>query len=118
MTDRKVVKESWRNFKDSRFKEKAYEKPMQELTKTQKLIYSECNQIAEMLIGKNANYGNSFADPVLIFSKVDPVEGLNIRIDDKLSRIARGQNAGEDAELDLIGYLILKRVLHRLEAKS
>ena len=82
------------------------------------LIDMECQNIAEMLKAKNQAYGNSFADPVRIFSRVSPEEGLNIRIDDKLSRIARGQNAGEDAELDLIGYLILKRVLGRLEAKS
>jgi hypothetical protein len=71
-----------------------------------------------MLIAKNQAYGNSFSDPVRIFSKATPEDGLNIRIDDKLSRIARGQNAGEDAILDLIGYLILKRVLGRLEAKE
>jgi hypothetical protein len=88
------------------------------MTIMMELIDTECQNLAEMLKAKNRAYGNSFADPVLIFSKVDPVEGLNIRIDDKLSRIARGQNAGEDAELDLIGYLILKRVLGRLEAKS
>ena len=82
------------------------------------LIDSECENIKQMLIAKNQAYGNSFADPVRIFAKATPEDGLNIRIDDKLSRIARGQNAGEDAELDLIGYLILKRVLHRLEDKS
>ena len=82
------------------------------------LIEYECLEIAEMLKDKNRAYGNSFSDPVRIFSRATPEDGLNIRIDDKLSRIARGQNAGEDAELDLIGYLILKRVLGRLEAKS
>jgi hypothetical protein len=82
------------------------------------LIDSECENIKQMLIAKNQAYGNSFADPVRIFSRVTPEDGLNIRIDDKLSRIARGQNAGEDAILDLIGYLILKRVLGRLEDKS
>jgi hypothetical protein len=82
------------------------------------LIDTECQNIAEILKAKNRAYGNSFADPVRIFSRATTEEGLNIRIDDKLSRIARGKNAGEDAELDLIGYLILKRVLGRLEAKS
>jgi len=82
------------------------------------LIDLECQNLAEMLKAKNRQYGNSFADPVRIFSKAEPEEGLNIRIDDKLSRIARGHNAGEDAILDLIGYLILKRVLGRLEDKS
>jgi hypothetical protein len=33
-----------------------------------------------------------------------------VRIDDKMSRLVRGEAAGEDVELDLIGYLILKRV--------
>jgi hypothetical protein len=79
------------------------------------LIDVECQNLAEMLKAKNRAYGNSFADPVRIFSRVTPEEGLNIRIDDKLSRIARGKDAGEDAELDLIGYLILKRVLRRVE---
>jgi hypothetical protein len=49
------------------------------------------------------------------------MEQLKVRIDDKLNRIAKGQNleaVQEDTILDLIGYLVLIRVLHRLEAKS
>lgn len=39
---------------------------------------------------------------------------INIRMDDKLSRIARGDGSGnEDAELDLLGYLILKRAIKK-----
>ncbi len=53
-----------------------------------------------------------------IFSKSTPEEALLIRIDDKLSRIARGQDAGEDTILDLVGYLVLLRVLHRAEDKN
>ena len=82
------------------------------------LIDVECQNLAEMLKSKNRQYGNSFADPVRIFSKATPEEGLRIRIDDKLSRIARGQDAGEDTILDLIGYLILLRVLHRADDKN
>ena len=82
------------------------------------LIDVECQNLAEILKSKNRQYGNSFADPVRIFSKASPEEALLIRIDDKLSRIARGQDAGEDTILDLIGYLILLRVLHRAEDKS
>jgi len=81
-------------------------------------IEIECQNLAEMLKAKNRQYGNSFADPVRIFSRVSPEEGLRIRIDDKLSRIARGQDAGEDTILDLIGYLVLLRVLHRAGDKS
>ena len=82
------------------------------------LIDVECQNLAEMLKSKNRQYGNSFADPVRIFSKATPEEGLRIRIDDKLSRIARGQDAGEDTILDLIGYLVLWRVLGREQDKS
>ena len=82
------------------------------------LIDLECQNLAEMLKAKNRQYGNSFADPVRIFSKSTPEEALLIRIDDKLSRIARGQDAGEDTILDLVGYLILLRVLHRAGDKS
>ena len=82
------------------------------------LIDVECQNLAEMLKAKNRAYGNSFADPVRIFSRVSPEEGLRIRIDDKLSRIARGNDAGEDTILDLVGYLILLRVLHRAEDKN
>jgi hypothetical protein len=49
------------------------------------------------------------------------MEQLKVRIDDKLNRIAKGQNleaVQEDTILDLIGYLVLMRVLGRLEAKS
>ena len=82
------------------------------------LIDVECQNLAEMLKAKNRAYGNSFADPVRIFSRVTPEEGLRIRIDDKLSRIARAPDAGEDTILDLVGYLILLRVLGRAEDKS
>ena len=76
----------------------------------EKEILQICNEVAEMLIKKNRDYGNSALDPVRIFSKTDTIEQLNVRMDDKLSRLARGSNAGEDPEWDLIGYLVLKRV--------
>lgn len=81
-------------------------------------IVEECNAIANLLLTKNAAYGNSVFNPIRIFSKGDWLDMVNARIDDKLSRIARGTAGGEDAELDLIGYLILKRVGLRLQAKA
>jgi hypothetical protein len=74
-----------------------------------------CDEIKEMLLAKNRAYGNSALAPLRIFSRADPVEQLNVRIDDKLSRIARGREfAGDDTELDLIGYLVLRRVAARI----
>lgn len=72
-----------------------------------------CNDLLVMLLAKNKAYGNSALDPVRIFSKSDTLEQINVRLDDKLSRLMRGQAAGEDVEHDLMGYLVLKRV-HRL----
>jgi hypothetical protein len=82
-----------------------------------KQISDECDAIKAMLIAKNAAYGASAFEPLRIFSRADPIEQLNVRIDDKLSRIARGREfAGDDTELDLIGYLVLRRVARRLSA--
>lgn len=63
--------------------------------------------VAKMLREKNAAYGDSASNPVRIFSAAAPAEGLRVRIDDKLSRIARGSAAGEDVIFDLVGYLAL-----------
>lgn len=79
-------------------------------------IRNVCSEIAEFLIAKNRAYGNSALDPLRIFSKADPIEQINVRMDDKLSRIARGANAGEDPEHDLLGYLVLKRIAKKFNA--
>lgn len=77
-------------------------------------IEKECNSIKDLLIRKNLAYGNSFMYPANIFCKLTALDQINVRIDDKLNRISKGINkedVQEDTELDLIGYLILKRVL-------
>lgn len=64
--------------------------------------------IGQVLIEKNKSYGNSALEPVRIFSKASHIEQINVRIDDKLSRIARGSEyPGDDTIRDLIGYLVL-----------
>lgn len=73
-------------------------------------ILKECLGIAELLIEKNTSYGNSALDPVRVFSKASTVEQIYVRLDDKLSRLARGSAAGEDVVLDILGYLILLRI--------
>lgn len=66
------------------------------------------DEIATLLVDKNASYGDAALDPIRIFSDQDAEAGLRLRIDDKLSRIARGtEYQGEDTVLDLIGYLLL-----------
>lgn len=67
--------------------------------------------IASMLIAKNKAYGNSALDPIRTFSKANAREQLLVRIDDKLSRIARGHDfPNEDTIDDLIGYLVLLKI--------
>lgn len=75
-------------------------------------IGKTCDELKALLLEKNQAYGNSAAEPMRIFSKADPIEQINVRIDDKLSRLAYGQEYNnEDTELDLLGYLILKRAI-------
>lgn len=70
-------------------------------------------QLTELLLRKNSAYGNSALDPVRVFSKADPEEQLYVRIDDKLSRVMRGNAyAGDNDVQDLAGYLVLLLV-HR-----
>jgi hypothetical protein len=89
------------------------------MTDVQKTIAQVCDEVKQTLLEKNQAYGNSALEPLRIFSKADPLEQLNVRIDDKLSRIARGREfAGDDTELDLIGYLVLRRVARAMAEKS
>lgn len=81
-------------------------------------IMEECDEIKAMLVAKNAAYGNSAFDPIRIFSRTDAEEQIRVRIDDKISRLKRGSAAGEDTEMDLLGYLVLLRAFRRLRAAS
>lgn len=91
------------------------ETPELDLRLTQNLIGEECDAIKDLLLQKNKAYGNSAIDPVRIFSKASAEEQIKVRIDDKLSRICRGEEAGEDVIQDLIGYFILFRVAKRFQ---
>jgi hypothetical protein len=75
-------------------------------------------EIEQMLLAKNQAYGNSALDPLRVFSKASPEEQIRVRIDDKLSRLARGTDSGEDTELDLLGYLILLRIAKKKEEQA
>lgn len=71
-------------------------------------------EIGDMLKEKNRKYGNSALNPVRIFSKASDLEQLNVRIDDKLSRLRSGQPDETEAVVDdLLGYLVLLRIKTR-----
>lgn len=75
----------------------------------------ECSALADMLIAKNRSYGDSALNPLRVFSRSDAIEQLKVRIDDKLSRVSRGTEIGEDTVFDLLGYLVLLRLAIRGE---
>lgn len=77
-------------------------------------ILNEIRNVAELLLSKNRAYGSSFAKPMNVFSKLDPVAAINARLDDKLARIKQSKDFTEDTEMDIVGYLILKRIAMRL----
>tara|TARA_R100000458_G_C8240049_1_gene219376 strand:- start:129 stop:446 length:318 start_codon:yes stop_codon:yes gene_type:complete len=83
------------------------------MTETQEAIKTICEDVKELLLYKNKQYGNSALEPSRIFSKASAVEQLLVRIDDKLNRIQKGAGLlaeDEDVIMDLIGYLVLLKI--------
>jgi len=79
-------------------------------------IITVCAQLEKMLIEKNRKYGNSALRPVNIFAEEDSLTQLGVRMDDKLARIKSSQdNEDEDPYDDLMGYLVLRKVLLKLK---
>jgi hypothetical protein len=76
-------------------------------------------EIKELLLEKNEKYGNSALEPLGVFSKLSPEEGLLIRIDDKLKRIKNGSLEKDDEDVinDLIGYLVLLKIYQNQQSK-
>lgn len=83
----------------------------------QRMIAAECDALKAMLLRKNEDYGNSALDPMRVASKASAEEQILVRIDDKLSRLAKGGHAGEDVWLDLMGYIVLLRVCRRASSE-
>ena len=76
---------------------------------TRNKIKTKCKELEDLLLLKNAKYGDAALQPLNIFSKANAVAGIKVRLDDKLKRI---QNAGlcdatEDTLQDIAGYIIL-----------
>lgn len=79
-------------------------------------VHRVTGKIADLLIAKNKAYGDAVLNPVRIFSKASRIEGIHQRIDDKLSRVARGEEyPGDDTVRDLIGYLCLLLIARESE---
>lgn len=86
---------------------------------TQKDIRRIAKEIGELVVAKNEAYGDSAVDPVRIFSKANPVEQILVRLDDKLSRFARGHSYPGDNDIDdLMGYLILLKIARERQGEE
>lgn len=79
---------------------------------TSERIIEVTNGVRDLLLKKNAAYGDSALKPSNIFARGSAVDNIACRIDDKLMRIKnKGLNdATEDTVQDLIGYLILLKI--------
>lgn len=79
---------------------------------TSERIIEVTNAVRDLLLKKNAAYGDSALKPSNIFARGSAIENIACRIDDKLMRIKnKGLNdATEDTVQDLIGYLILLKI--------
>ena len=69
--------------------------------------------VADTVRNRNAAYGDSAIDPIRVFSRATSDEQLRVRIDDKLSRVARGAGPTPDTLVDLAGYIAILAVVQR-----
>ncbi len=91
--------------------------PAVKFTQTADDINEVCEEIRTLLIRKNESYGDSALSPRRICSKAPSDEQIKVRIDDKLNRMAQGNDDfNEDVTLDLLGYFILLRICQKRAA--
>lgn len=84
---------------------------------TEAEIVEFTEKLKALLLRKNKAYGDSALNPIRVFSKADPRTMIEVRIDDKLSRLLRGHEL-EDESFDqtiedLLGYLVLLQIARR-----
>ena len=83
----------------------------------EQMLTQTLDEVYQMLLDKNRRYGDSALNPVRLFSRADPIEQIKVRLDDKVSRLARGEHDDlEDVEIDLLGYLVLLRIARKMAA--
>jgi len=80
-------------------------------------LHKVLGDLEQLLIEKNNAYGDSALSPIRCFAKgLDASDQILVRLDDKLSRLMRGEiragtdTAAEDVMTDLLGYLVLYKV--------
>lgn len=88
---------------------------------TPELIKKKCDQLAELLIQKNKDYGNSVQEQFLEYGTASVL----IRVDDKKRRLKNLEvnhpevitESKQDTALDGAGYFLLLSLLYQLQAE-
>jgi len=80
---------------------------------SKELITEYCDKLKELLLKKNADYDDSYIDPINIFSQELPWKQIETRMDDKLRRIKNRKikNFKESDFAELASYLVLYMIV-------
>lgn len=76
---------------------------------TEQRIVAKCNELMDLLIEKNGEYGDSYSAGVRIMSQASPLERIRCRLDEKLNRLANGKQNKNDI-MDLAGLFVMFEV--------
>lgn len=82
-----------------------------EALKTSDAIPRAIDAFRDFLLEKNKAYGNSIYEPVRVFTMSSVDSLILVRLNDKATRLLKGESGGEDSYKDLLGYLILREAL-------
>lgn len=82
-----------------------------EALKTSDAIPRAIDAFRDFLLEKNKAYGNSIYEPVRVFTNASIDSLILVRLNDKATRLLKGESGGEDSFDDLLGYLILRKAL-------
>lgn len=82
-----------------------------EALKTSPAIGRAIDAFRDFLLDKNEAYGNSIYEPVRVFTSASIDSLILVRLNDKATRLLKGESGGEDSFDDLLGYLILRKAL-------
>ena len=77
------------------------------IDKTRMKIEQVMNEIRDLLLLKNEQYGDSALSPIGIFAQGSASDLIRVRMDDKISRLVLGNESiesDEDIVVDLAGY--------------
>ena len=87
------------------------------LTPTQEKIIGINDAIKEFLLEKNRRYGNSALEPIDDI-KYTPIDGIKIRLCDKLKRIINSDEIRCNDIVDTIGYLELLLIANNVNKNN